>query len=85
MSALKNVIDVFSFNDSDKSCIDGISKALLKYPKQNIKFANGGDRNDKTTPETKFCDSNNIESLWGIGGNHKTNSSSWILKKWNEN
>ena len=30
-----------------------------------------------------FCDKNNIETLWGIGGNKKSNSSSWILKKWN--
>ena len=49
-----------------------------------IKFANGGDRNDKTTPETTFCEQNNIIPIWGVGGNNKSNSSSWILKKWNE-
>ena len=32
----------------------------------------------------KFCDKNNIETLFGIGGNNKSNSSSWILKKWKE-
>ena len=32
----------------------------------------------------KFAN-NNIELLWGIGGNNKSNSSSWILKKWKEN
>ena len=31
-----------------------------------------------------FCDENDIETLFGIGGNNKSNSSSWILKKWNE-
>jgi len=82
MGALKNVIDVLSFNDTDKTCIDGLKKAKLKYPKQKIKFANGGDRNDSTTPETIFCENNNIEAIWGIGGNDKSNSSSWILKKW---
>ena len=84
MNALKNVIDVISFNDSDKSCIDGIKNALNKYPNRIIKFANGGDRNDKTTPESSFCKQNNIETIWGIGGNNKENSSSWILKRWNE-
>ena len=49
-----------------------------------IKFANGGDRNDKTTPETIFCENNNIQTLWGIGGDKKVNSSSWILKQWNQ-
>ena len=85
MSALNKVIDVISFEDSDKTCIDGIKKAILKYPKQKIKFANGGDRNDQTTPETIFCKNQNIKTLWGIGGNNKANSSSWILKKWEEN
>ena len=47
-------------------------------------FANGGDRDNKTTPEKEFCDKNNIETLFGIGGNNKSNSSSWILKKWKE-
>ena len=53
-----------------------------------LKFANGGDRNSTSTPnpETIFCKQNNIETLWGIGGNNKMNSSSWLLKRWkNEN
>ena len=51
-----------------------------------IKFANGGDRNDNTTPgpEQEFCNKNDIETLFGIGGDNKSNSSSWILKKWKE-
>ena len=32
----------------------------------------------------KFCIENNIEMLWGIGGNNKSNSSSWILKRWKD-
>ena len=84
MGSIKNVIDVLSFDDSDNSCIDGIKKAILKYPKHKIKLANGGDRNEQNTPETKFCNNNNIENLWGIGGNQKSNSSSWILEKWNK-
>jgi hypothetical protein len=49
-------------------------------------FANGGDRNDKTSPgsEKKFCDKNNITTLWGVGGKYKSNSSSKILKRWQE-
>ena len=84
MAYLKNVIDVIHFDDSDKTCIDGIKKAILKFPNHKIKFANGGDRNDSTTPETTFCIQNNIEAIWGIGGDNKSNSSSWILKKWIE-
>ena len=82
MKSMKNVIDVLSFDDSDKTCLEGIKKAISKYPNHKIKFANGGDRNNETTPEKKFCDENNIETLWGIGGNNKSNSSSWILERW---
>ena len=84
MQNLKNVIDVLEFEDKDKSCIEGIKKAIKKYKNCKIKFANGGDRNNTNTLELKFCDDNNIETLWSMGGNNKSNSSSWILKKWTE-
>ena len=82
MQSIKGVIEVIKFNDNDKTCIDGIKKAKLVFKDKIIKFANGGDRNNNTTPEKKFCDENNIETLFGIGGNDKSNSSSLILKKW---
>ena len=84
MKSIKNVIDVLEFDDNDKSCIDGIKKAIVKYKNHKIKFANGGDRDSKNTLELKFCKDNKIETLWGVGGNDKSNSSSWILKKWKE-
>ena len=85
MQNIKGVIDVIEFDDSDKTCIDGIKKAKSLFKDKIIKFANGGDRNDKSTPESIFCLENNIELLWGIGGQDKSNSSSWILKKWKDN
>ena len=84
MKELKNVIDVIEFDDGDTTCIDGLKKVKNKYSNSIIKFANGGDRNDNTTPESIFCNENKIELLWGVGGNDKSNSSSWILKKWKE-
>ena len=81
VSSIKYVDEVFLSIDKDKT----VCKSLEKI-KPDI-FANGGDRNSNTTPnpETIFCEKNNIESLWGVGGNNKSNSSSWILKKWSEN
>jgi len=61
-----------------------LNKTLKTEQVRIIKFANGGDRNNETTPEIEFCNQNGIEMLWGIGGNEKSNSSSWILKKWKE-
>jgi len=84
LNNIKGVIDVIEFDDSDKTCIDGIKKAKSLYNNNVIKFANGGDRNNETIPEKEFCDKNDIETLFGIGGNNKSNSSSWILLKWKE-
>ena len=84
MKSIKHVIDVLSFDDTDKTVIKGIKKAISKYPNHKIRFANGGDRNGESTPEKKFCNENNIEMLWEIGGNNKSNSSSWILKRWKD-
>ena len=77
-------VSSIDFDDSDQSCGDGILKAKNLFQNNIIKFANGGDRNNNTTPEKEFCDKNNIETLFGVGGNNKSNSSSWILKKWKE-
>ena len=85
MESIKGVIEVIAFDDSDTTCIDGIKKAKSKYSNSTIKFANGGDRNQKTTPEKKYCEKNNIENIWEIGCKNKANSSSWLLKKWTDN
>jgi len=87
MGALKNVVDVIVFDDSDKTAIDGIKKVIKKYPNKKIKFANGGDRNNNTipSPEMNFCKKNDIKLIWNVGGSNKANSSSWILKKWSKN
>jgi len=82
MQNIKGVIDVIEFDDSDQTCIDGIKIAKSRFKNNLIKFANGGDRNNDTTPEKEFCENNNIETLFGIGGINKSNSSSWILSKW---
>ena len=60
MQNIKGVIDVIKCGDNDKTCIDGIRKAKSLYKNNVIKFANGGDRNDKTTPENVYCNKNNI-------------------------
>jgi len=84
LNSIKNVIEVIPCGIIDKTCIDGIKIAMLRYSESEIFFANGGDRNSNTTPEKIFCDQNNIKNLWGIVGDNKSNSSSWILKRWEQ-
>ena len=81
VSNLKSVDYVIEFNDDD-----GSAKNLLKIVRQtweaaHIIFANGGDRNEKNNNEADFED-DNFEFAFGVGGTHKSNSSSWILENW---
>ena len=81
---LKGVIDVLEFDDSDNSAADGIRKARAKYPQDRLVFANGGDRGKDNIPEGPVCAECKVDLAFGVGGDNKANSSSWILQKWNE-
>ena len=79
---LKPVDFIFAFDDSDGSAKDAIRWARL-YTNEKIIFANGGDRTSTNIPEMD-AGVDNVEFVFGVGGENKKNSSSWILKKWNE-
>ena len=73
---------VTDFDDSDGSASGAIHKAFT-LGAEHIVFANGGDRGTGNTPEQHdFRHTPNIEFVFGIGGEDKKNSSSWILKDW---
>ena len=76
---LKMVDIVFSFDDSDGSAIDAIKRVLEVDPDDELIFANGGDRTKDNIPEMIFDD---VEFVFGVGGEDKKNSSSWILDEW---
>jgi cytidyltransferase-like protein len=73
---------ITNFDDSDGSASGAIHKAF-NLGAEHIVFANGGDRGTDNTPEqTAYKYTPNIEFVFGIGGEDKKNSSSWILKDW---
>jgi len=72
--AIKGVGGVYEVNDSDGTVCDALKKLKPDY------FANGGDRKLHNTPEMDVCEELNIEMLWGIGGEDKANSSSYMVK-----
>ncbi len=80
---IKGVIDVFGFDDKDNSACDGIIKVRAKYPNDELVFANGGDRTKDNIPEIAVAKECNVALEFGVGGENKANSSSWILKEWN--
>ena len=82
---LKNVIDVIAFDDADNSASDGIRKAREKYPNDVLVFANGGDRTKENIPECAVCQELGVLLAFGVVGENKANSSSWILADWKKN
>jgi len=86
MSIIKELkcVDVaIEFNDKDDTANDAIWMALEIYDK--VIFCNGGDRTRGTTPEMeKYGDNPRVSFVFGVGGEDKKNSSSWILNRWNE-
>ena len=70
---------VIEFNDSDGSAVDAIRKVKEQHPDAHVIFANGGDRTKDNIPEMVF---NDVEFVFGVGGENKMNSSSWILEEW---
>jgi len=80
LESIKFVDEVIGFEDDNKgSCINALEEIKKSYPNNDIYFANGGDRDKKNIPEMSVS---GINFLFGIGGNDKKNSSSWILNKW---
>jgi len=83
VKALKCVDHTVLFDDSDGSAIEAINNARLIYPDCQIIFSNGGDRTIHNIPEqTAFKDDPTVEFVFGVGGDFKMNSSSWILQEW---
>ena len=80
IESLSVVDSVIDFEDDETgSATNALIKVKEIYPNDDIAFANGGDRNKENIPEMTV---DKIKFLFGVGGNDKKNSSSWILKKW---
>ena len=81
LRSMRCVDDVIKFDDSDNSAKMAIYHVRRLYPHDHIIFANGGDRNKQNIPEMDLLDLN-LRFDFGVGGNNKANSSSWILEEW---
>lgn len=83
LSQFKNVLQVIEFDDSDGSACDAIWQAKEMFPNNKIIFVNGGDRTKSNIPEMqRFQSDQQVEFVFGVGGEEKKNSSSWILEEW---
>jgi cytidyltransferase-like protein len=81
IESLKIVDKVVCYPDADGSSKNTITGVRAMYPDATIIFANGGDRTKENIPEMDLED-DNLEFVFGVGGDDKKNSSSWILEDW---
>lgn len=71
---------VISFNDDDETATQGLQAVKDMYGEtEQYVFCNGGDRGKDDIPEMAV---DGYEFVFSVGGDHKANSSSWILGDW---
>ena len=81
IQCLRSVDAVIEFDDADGSARDAIQQVLDAYPQDEILFVNGGDRAAENIPEMTAQHAR-LQFRFGVGGDIKINSSSWILQEW---
>ncbi len=80
ISHLTMVDAVITVPDDDKGSACGAIAKCLEIA-DTVVFCNGGDRGKSNTPETDlYGEDPRVQFEFGIGGDNKMNSSSWILK-----
>ena len=80
LSHLDMVDAVITVPDDEKGSACGAIAKCLEISEQVI-FCNGGDRTKTNIPEAMgYGDDPRVQFKYGIGGEDKENSSSWILR-----
>jgi cytidyltransferase-like protein len=79
LNNLAVVDEVYTFDDDDGTACHLLQQVQAHYPDSEIVFANGGDRTKDNIPEMAV---EGVEFAFGVGGEDKANSSSWILQEW---
>lgn len=79
IGALRVVDEVVIAVDEDPTVIKTLQMIAIQHPGEELIFANGGDRDsEKVIPETEVCQKYNIKMVMGVGGTHKSDSSTRI-------
>lgn len=80
INELELVDKVFLSIDQDRTVCATLEKIYKNYSEKfELFFANGGDQNSSSSPETPVCKKIGIGIIDGLGD--KIQSSSWLLRK----
>lgn len=72
LRGMRGVYKVIKADDKDDTVCKTLAKLKPDY------FANGGDRDDRNTPELEVCERLGIKPLFGIGGDKIASSSGLV-------
>ena len=76
LNAISGVDHVVLWYDGTQNCSGAIEKIMPNF------FTKGGDRSSRDRiPEADICDKVGCEIVFGVGGNDKPQSSSWLTSK----
>jgi cytidyltransferase-like protein len=81
IGALRDVDEVYTSIDEDPTVIKSLEAIALRYPDDELVFANGGDRDsEKAIPEGDVCRKYDISLVFGVGSDdvNKRDSSTRI-------
>ena len=79
VSNIKAVDQVILSIDKDRTVCETLKKIAEEFGEEyDLAFANGGDQDNKSIPESPVCEEVGIELIDGLGD--KIQSSSWLLK-----
>lgn len=84
LNMVDHVVCMDTVMDADGSATNFILHVINNmetFSDDEFIFANGGDRTSENIPEMSVKDTR-LEFKFGVGGEDKKNSSSWILREW---
>ena len=80
VAELRCVEEAFVAIDDDRTVVESLRAIRRAYPEADLLFCNGGDRSPDgdPAPEAELADEIGLQMVYGVGGDHKADSSSRI-------
>ena len=84
VAELRSVDEAFVAVDTDATVVASLRRVRELHPEAELLFCNGGDRShaeDVPSAETHLTDEIGLKMVYGVGGEHKADSSTRIIEE----